>query len=69
MLSFSSVVDFYLFYDGLVDMLIRALLPTRQCRVSNIKVPVKARGPFVILFHYLIQCTCTLFKNRVSYFS
>ena len=40
-------VDFYLFYDGAVDIQICALLTRSQCKVSDTQVTVKACGPLV----------------------
>ena len=37
----SFIVDFYLFYDGAVD------LTRSQCTVSDTQVTIKAHGPFV----------------------
>ena len=39
--------DFYLFYNGSVDMQIRVLLTRSQCRVSDTQVTVKACGHIV----------------------
>ena len=41
------IVDFYLFYDGVVDIQIWALLAESQCKVSYTKVKVKACGLLV----------------------
>ena len=41
----SAIVDFYLFYDGHVDMQICALLRCSQCRVSGTQVTIKVHGP------------------------
>ena len=46
----SAIVDFYLFYDGAVDMLIWALLTKNQCTVSGTQVTFKAHGPLVETF-------------------
>ena len=43
----SAIVDFYLFYDGLVDMQIWVLQTRSQCRVSVTQVTIKACGPLV----------------------
>ena len=40
MLLCYTTVDFYLFYDGAVDMQICALM-TRQCTVSDYQVTIK----------------------------
>lgn len=40
------IIDFYLFYDGSVDMQIRTLL-TSQRKVSDTLLNVKARVPLV----------------------
>ena len=42
-----TIVDFHLFYDGAVDIQIRALLTRSQCEVSDTQVTVKAHGPLV----------------------
>ena len=42
-----TIVDFHLFYDGAVDIQIRALLTRSQCKVSDTQVSVKAHGPLV----------------------
>ena len=48
MMMFSdTIIDFYLFYDGSVDIQIRALLTRCQCKVSVTQVTVKARGLLV----------------------
>ena len=44
---FFAMVDFYLFYDGVVDMQIWALLTRSQCRVSDTQVTVRVLGPLV----------------------
>ena len=46
MLLSYAIVDFYLIYDGGVDMQIRALL-TSPRRVSDTQITVKAFGSFV----------------------
>ena len=48
MLLSYAIVDFYLCYDGAVDMQIWALLTKSQCRVSDTLVTVKVRGPLVL---------------------
>ena len=45
----SATVDFYLFYDGHLDMQIEVLLTRSQCRVSVTQVSVKAHGPLIIV--------------------
>ena len=45
MLLSDTIVDFHLFYDGAVDIQIRALLTRSQCKVSDTRVTVKACGP------------------------
>ena len=47
MLLSDTIVDFHLFYDGAVDILIWALLTRSQCKVSDTQVTVKACGPLV----------------------
>ena len=47
MLFFFTIVNFYLFYDGAVDIQIRALLTRNRCKVSYKFVTVKACGPLV----------------------
>ena len=47
MLLSDTIVDFYLFYDGAVDIQIWALLTRSQCKVSDTQVTVKACGPLV----------------------
>ena len=44
MLLSYAIVEFYLFYDGAVEMQIWALLKRSQCRVSDIQMTVKASG-------------------------
>ena len=46
MLLSYTIVDFYLFYNGAVDMQIRALTRS-QCKVCDTQVTVKACGPLV----------------------
>ena len=41
MLLSSPIVDFYLFYDGAVDIQILAILTRSQHKVSDTKVTVK----------------------------
>ena len=43
----SAVVDFYLFYDGDVDMQIWVLQTMNKGRASDTQVIVKACGPLV----------------------
>ena len=45
--AFLSIGDFYLFYNGAVDMQICTLLTRNQCKVSDTQVTVKACGPLV----------------------
>ena len=47
MLLAYTIVDFYLFYYGAVDIQIWALLTRSQCKVSDTHVTVKAFGPLV----------------------
>ena len=47
MLLSYSIADFYLLYDGAVDMPIWALLTRSQCKVFDTQVTVKACGPLV----------------------
>ena len=47
MLLSYAIVDFYLLYDGAVDMQIRALLTRSQCKVSYTQLTVEACGPLV----------------------
>ena len=47
MLLSYTIVDFYLFNNGAVDMQMYALLTRTQCKVSNTQVTVKACGPLV----------------------
>ena len=47
----SSIVDFHLFYDGLVVMQLRTLLTRSQCRVSDTQITVKAHVPLVFRAH------------------
>ena len=47
MLLSYTIVDFYLLYDGAVDMQIWALLTRNQSKVSDTQVTVKAYGPLV----------------------
>ena len=42
MLLSYAIVDFYLFFNGAVDMLIRALLTRGQGRIYDTRVIVKA---------------------------
>ena len=49
MLLSYTIVDFYLFYNGVVDMKIWALLTRSQCKVSDTQVTVKACGLLVCL--------------------
>ena len=42
-------VDFYLFYDGVADIQIWALLTRSRCKVSDTQVTIKACGPLVII--------------------
>ena len=58
MLLSYAVVEFYLFYDGAVDMQIWASLTRRLCRVSDTQVIGKARGPLVFI----------LKKKELNYF-
>ena len=48
MLLFYAFVDFYFFYDGAVDIQIRALLTRSRCKVSDTQVTVKDCGPIGI---------------------
>ena len=50
-----TIVDFHLFYDGAVDIQIRALLTRSQCKVSDTQVTVKAHGPLVFPLVYLLK--------------
>ena len=59
MLLFDTIVDFQLFYDGVVDLQIWALLTRSQCKVSDTQVTVKACGPLVLLIitrHHVDFC-------------
>ena len=47
-----AIVEFYLLYDGAVDMQIRSLLTRSQCRVADTQVTVKACGPLVIFIYW-----------------
>ena len=38
----SAIVDFYVFYDGPIDMQIKGLLTRSECRASDTRVDVKA---------------------------
>ena len=49
MLFSDTIIDFHLFYDGSVDIQIRALLTRCQCKVSVSQVTVKACEPLVSL--------------------
>ena len=49
MLNSYTIVDFQLFYDGAVDIQIRALLKRSQGKVSDTQMTVKACGPLVCL--------------------
>ena len=42
---YSAIVDFYLFYDGAVD------LTRSQCTVSDTQVTGKTHGPFVCFLY------------------
>ena len=52
MLLSDTIIDFHLFYDGAVDIQIRALLTRSQCKVSDTQVTIKACGPLV-LYNFL----------------
>ena len=47
MLRSYCIVDFYVFYDGAIDMKIWALLTRSQWGVFDTQVIIKARGPIV----------------------
>ena len=47
MLLSYTIVDCHLFYDGAVNIQIRAPLTRIQCKVSDTQVTVKACGPLV----------------------
>ena len=47
MLRSYCIVDFYVFYDGAIDMKIWALLTRSQCGVFDTQVIIKAHGPIV----------------------
>ena len=49
MLLSYATVDFYLFYNGAVNMQILALLTKRQYRISDTQKTVKAHGPLVFV--------------------
>ena len=55
MLLSCTMVDFHLFYDGVIDIQIWALLTRSQCKVSDNQVTIKARGPLVFLFFFVIS--------------
>ena len=58
----TAIVDFYLVYDGSVDMKICPLLTRSQCRVSDThQATVKARGPLVHSLIGLLICKYELF--------
>ena len=42
-----TIVDFYLFNNGAVDMQIWSLLRRSQCKISDTKVTIEALGPFI----------------------
>ena len=66
MLLFSAIVDFYLFYDGAVDMQIWALLTRSQSRFSDTQVIVKARRYLVLKGFFLPKLlgkTCFIIRN------
>ena len=46
----TAIVDFNLFYDGTIDMQIRALLTRNPLGVHDTQVTVMACGPFVHIF-------------------
>ena len=45
--SFSAIVNFYIFYDGPVDIQMWSYMTLSQCRVSDTQVTVKACWPLV----------------------
>ena len=55
MLFSYDIVDFHLFYDGDIDMLIWIMLIRNQYRVSAIQVTVKAYGPLLRKNVYYIK--------------
>lgn len=65
---FSTIVHFYLFYTGTVDMQICALLTTHQCRVTDTRVTVKARVPFVHIYFEYIRYTWLEFYQRFLFY-
>ena len=58
MLLSDTIVDFHLFYDGVVDIQIWALLTRSECEVSDTQVTVKACGSLVYF--------CTATKNIIT---
>ena len=54
------IVDFYLFYDGAVD------LTRSQCTVSDTQVTAKAHGPLV-RFRYWTSEYIILFQDKLIY--
>ena len=62
----SASVDFYLFYDWLVDMQKCGLWTRSQCRVSDTQVIVKALGPLIItVLCSFFMCENTYFCDKV----
>ena len=62
----SSIVDFHLFYDGLVVMQLRTLLTRSPCRVSDTQITVKAHVPLVFRAHQAIFERYILGETRFS---
>ena len=52
MLLSYSIVDFHLFFDGAVDLQIRAPSTRSLCKVCDTRVTVKACGPLVLYTCY-----------------
>ena len=56
MLLSNAIVDFYLFYNGVVHMIIWVPLTRSQCRVSDAQVTPIACGPLVLQFTIMRYC-------------
>ena len=61
-----TIVDFHLFYDGVVEIQIWAFLTRSQCKVSDTQVTVKACGPLVLQVLSKECKNIAFFDNRDS---
>ena len=62
--SSSAIVDFYLYYDGPVDMQIQALLTRILCRISDTRMTVEDRGSLV---YQREEINTQMYKNNVKH--